>query len=384
MDIKINTENLKNDIISNIQCPVCFIMCDIPLMSCENGHFICKKCLENIIPISCRIKDKSCPQCRSSGFLRNVAYEKIVNEMLNNYDLKCPFSDEGCSETYKFGNQKTHLNNCKFFTQKFNCPCVRCTELNIYTLPNLLKHMIPHYMMEIDDLYSFTFIPSLNIGPLDTMIKEIINDMIIKSNDAIIELSYETNEIQCSYDSKPIMKYSLSNNATFNVSHCVVYPPVDFYNNFKKEDILLDQIGEDFLNITNYTFFIDTNQIYLIRTTCSINSEMVFYDGIYLNTQYILPEENKIKGFIVSYKNNIRYTNNTNEEINNEITPPNKKRKTLKKMEYLGNVFSEFENYNANMSEEILHGNIISFDRTYTKIDKYNALSMVKWYLVYE
>jgi hypothetical protein len=115
-----------NEITGNLLCAVCLQLSDPPLFSCHNGHFTCSGCISRLPGNN--MKTKICPHCRDNGFIRNIPYEKMAEAIYKNTDLDCPFVDEGCQVKYKFGQQKEHLKYCRFFSQKYNCPCANCPE----------------------------------------------------------------------------------------------------------------------------------------------------------------------------------------------------------------------------------------------------------------
>jgi len=138
---------------------------------------------------------------------------------------------------------------------------------------------------------------------------------------------------------------------------------------------------------TNYTFLIDTSQIYLIRSTSSLTSNMVFCDGTYLNTQYMDESDpHRVYGLIVYYNYNNEYTPDEDPSTlnSNNITdePDRKKprRNTFERIRYFESKYFDFEKYKAEMSEEVING--INVEKGINTSRK-DAVGQIKWVLVF-
>jgi len=399
MSMTNSTQNLESpiitkmvsDIIGNLNCPVCMQLCDPPLMSCPNGHFTCSGCIARLA--SETLKRKSCPQCRETGFIRNLPYEKLALNILENTELKCPYSDDNpefCNEKYKYGHLSEHLKLCKGLTQKYNCPCPRCTERNLYSLPELINHLFINMGFDTDDECRFSFVPSVAVGSLDALIGGTLARLETSEFGRNLGMRLAVNELSCSYSESPIINFELRSDAYIGYNSCILYPPYDFYNNFKKEDDLLstdsNESGDKTDNVNNLTFLIDTNQICLIRTTCSINSKMIFCDGTYLNTQYMDEKDpHRIYGLLINYNFNSEY--GKNEQANkcqesNCLGEPEYKRprNSIHRIKYFESKYIEFNKYQPEMAEEVLNGTNIESSIISSK---QIALSQIKWTLVF-
>ena len=383
---------MTSEIISNLNCPVCLQICDTPLMSCPNGHFTCSQCISKLTGDTFR--RKSCPQCREAGFIRNLPYEKMAKELLAGTELKCPHSGDdpsGCQSVYKFGELADHLKICKGLNQKYNCPCPRCSEHNLYSLPELIKHMIINLGFNTDEEYRLSFIPSVAVGPLDGLIGSELAKLEVSEFGRNLGMRLRAHECRCSYSPSVIINYELRSDAYEDYNSCIIYPPYNFFNNFKKEDNLLEtnnSSGED-KSATNFTFLIDISQIYLVRSTCSLTSNMIFCDGTYLNTQYMdETDPHRVYGLNIYYNYNNDYIpdeepSTHNSSANNNIDePPTKKhrRNTFEKIRYFESKYFDFKKYKAEMSEEVMNGiNVVKGINT----SKKDAVGLIKWFLVF-
>ena len=380
---------MTSDIISNLQCPVCLQMCDPPLMSCANGHFTCQPCTSRISGDT--LKRKLCPQCREQGFIRNLPYEKMAIELLDGTDIKCPHSSDepgGCMGSYKFGKLGEHLKHCAGITQKYNCPCPRCTERNLYSLPELIKHIIINLGFNTDDEYRLSFVPSVAIGPLDALIGGELARTETSEFGRNLGMRLSAHESKCSYSTSPIINYKLCSDAYEDYNSCIIYPPYNFFENFKKEDNLLETETTTSRGgaATNLTFLIDTSQIYLIRTTCSLTSDMIFGDATYLNSQYMDDTDpHRVYGIMVNYNYNSEYTKDSEPStpITDVLGEPEKKksrRSTFEKIKYFESKYFDFDKYRAEMSEEVMNGVRIEKGVNTSKKD---AIGHIKWTLVF-
>jgi len=383
---------MTSEIISNLNCPVCLQMCDPPLMSCSNGHFTCSQCISRLSGDT--LRRKSCPQCRETGFIRNLPYEKMAKELLDGTELKCPHSGDdpsSCHTVYKFGELAGHLKTCQGLTQKYNCPCPRCSEHNLYSLPELIKHMIINLGFNTDEEYRLSFIPSVAVGPLDGLIGGELAKLEVSEFGRNLGMRLSAHECRCSYSSSVIINYELRSDAYEDYNSFMIYPPYNFFNNFKREDNLLETNSSSSRDrsATNFTFLIDTSQIYLVRCTCSLTSNMIFCDGTYLNTQYMdETDPHRVYGLNVYYNYNNDYTpdeepsSGTSDNTNNTNEPPAKKtrRNTFEKMRYFESKYFDFEKYKAEMSEEVMNGiNVVKGINT----SKKDAVGQIKWFLVF-
>lgn len=383
---------MSSEIISTLNCPVCLQMCDPPLMSCYNGHFTCLQCISKLSGDT--LRRKSCPQCRETGFIRNLPYEKMAKELLAETELKCPHSGDdtyGCHSIYKFGELTDHLKTCSGLIQKYNCPCLKCTEHNLYSLPELINHMIINLGFNTYEEYRLNFIPSEAVGPLDGPIGRELAKLEVSEFGRNLGLRLNAHESGCSYSKSVIINYELKSDAHEDYNSIIIYPPYNFFNNFKKEDNLLgtdNSSGPDRTS-TNFTFLIDTNQIYLVRSTCSITSNMVFCDGTYLNTQYMDESDpHRVFGLSIQYNYNHNYTPDEEPSIETSDNtyyidePPAKKnhRNTFKKIKYFGCTYINFEKYKSEMSEEVVNG--INVEKG-INTSKKDTIRQIQWCLVF-
>lgn len=114
-------------ILKELECPVCFNTCTPPIYTCQNGHIICSTCRESIT---------SCPTCRDVNLgTRNFFAEHFIAQ----YSQSCRFARDGCTFLkWKGEDMKGHERNC--FYRPVPCIVPSCSTGVRFKF--LLDHMI--------------------------------------------------------------------------------------------------------------------------------------------------------------------------------------------------------------------------------------------------
>ncbi|KAL5969015.1 E3 ubiquitin-protein ligase sina, partial [Taenia solium] len=71
-----------------------------PILQCQSGH---------IVFVSCRIKLSSCPICRRTLDIHNLAMEKLAASIL----FACKYALTGCTETFPYAVKAEHESVCE-------------------------------------------------------------------------------------------------------------------------------------------------------------------------------------------------------------------------------------------------------------------------------
>jgi E3 ubiquitin-protein ligase SIAH1 len=99
---------LDEDLLKELECPVCMEYMAPPIKLCTNGHTTCSKCRERV---------PCCPTCRAVFTeIRSVALENIARRL--NYP--CANRMSGCLDLFSFKNITEHHAVCVH--GKINCP----------------------------------------------------------------------------------------------------------------------------------------------------------------------------------------------------------------------------------------------------------------------
>jgi len=104
-----SAHDLSDDVLEQLECPVCMQYMLPPITMCGNGHNICS---------SCKQKIQKYPNCREplSDTLRNRALEKLAVR------VECPCSNKphGCTLTFPIALIREHEDVGQFCP--FDCP----------------------------------------------------------------------------------------------------------------------------------------------------------------------------------------------------------------------------------------------------------------------
>ena len=99
---------LDEDLLSDLECPVCMEYMVPPIKLCTNGHNICSKCRESV---------HCCPTCRAEfSEIRNVALENIAKSQ----KYPCVNRQSGCLDLFPIEHIAKHHAVCLY--SKIKCP----------------------------------------------------------------------------------------------------------------------------------------------------------------------------------------------------------------------------------------------------------------------
>lgn len=107
IDLKKNP-NINWDMLSEMECPVCFDYMLSPIYQCTNGHSICEPCKSRLT---------ECPVCKNKfQETKNFVLEKMTQHMI----YPCKFYKSGCQFSVKATEIRNHENGCEF--GPYTCP----------------------------------------------------------------------------------------------------------------------------------------------------------------------------------------------------------------------------------------------------------------------
>jgi len=95
-------QDLSQDVLEQLECPVCTEYMLPPITLCANGHNICSSCKQRL---------KNCPTCRKPFFhIRNRTLEKLALR------VECPCSNapHGCTLTFPIALIREHQDVCEY------------------------------------------------------------------------------------------------------------------------------------------------------------------------------------------------------------------------------------------------------------------------------
>lgn len=117
-------ENLNN-ILSELECPVCSDYMHKEISVCESGHSICKICKD---------KCSACPVCKSRfGDTRNYTLEKVIDAL----KFSCKNKSLGCTVVLNPIEIYYHMQDCECET--YTCPLAELTKCTWTGKTKLIK-----------------------------------------------------------------------------------------------------------------------------------------------------------------------------------------------------------------------------------------------------
>lgn len=108
----------------NLMCAICHCPFVEPArLDCD--HFFCRDCVDQALKH--QAKDaKCCPACRrKTRRVSIVPVPKIINRILDELLVRCPFSEEGCSEELPRGAVQDHVDRYCIYSE-VECPSGGC------------------------------------------------------------------------------------------------------------------------------------------------------------------------------------------------------------------------------------------------------------------
>ncbi|PSN52219.1 hypothetical protein C0J52_12776 [Blattella germanica] len=143
-------DSLMEDLLYQIECPVCLEYMLPPICLCCNGHNICNVCKPNF---------EKCPTCRGRLLesTRNFTAETVSRSITHT----CRYKKSGCTDHFVIDFKEEHEKCCKFRPQK--CPFYMTTSCPWKgPLAQVLTHIIKEHndcgLREISDLMFVTSI----------------------------------------------------------------------------------------------------------------------------------------------------------------------------------------------------------------------------------
>lgn len=117
------TCDLRRDLLSELECPVCTEYMLPPILFCVNGHNICP---------NCKPKLKQCPTCRQPFVnIRNVALEKMARQI----EYPCSYWRYGCRKKVNLDIKIKHERVCPY--NQYSCPLTK-VKYTVITIKSLV------------------------------------------------------------------------------------------------------------------------------------------------------------------------------------------------------------------------------------------------------
>ncbi|CAH1114295.1 unnamed protein product [Psylliodes chrysocephalus] len=126
---------LHDDLLEDLECPICCEYLIPPIRMCNTGHSICNQCREKI---------SICPMCSSTFSTgRNVTLESVANKI----KYPCEYRRYGCTEKMDLSERIPHQKKCSYKIIK--CPKENCKFVGV--LNDLINHCWEnHEILNVD------------------------------------------------------------------------------------------------------------------------------------------------------------------------------------------------------------------------------------------
>jgi E3 ubiquitin-protein ligase SIAH1 len=145
-----DTSVVSEELLHDLECPVCTEYMVPPIKVCTNGHPICSKCRERV---------QHCPTCRAEhSEIRNVTLEDFIRKV----KYPCANRHSGCLQLFSIEHINEHQAVCAY--GKIKCPLHLLNECSWKGLKNDLKEHVkaahPTYIVKKSSFLS----PHLSSG----------------------------------------------------------------------------------------------------------------------------------------------------------------------------------------------------------------------------
>jgi E3 ubiquitin-protein ligase SIAH1 len=103
-------DGLSNELLLELECPVCMDYFLPPIAMCVNGHNICNSCKSTL---------KNCPTCKGNFTdVKNLSLENICRKVA----VPCKYKTNGCTEVLPMDTISKHQSACPYC--QYKCPFV--------------------------------------------------------------------------------------------------------------------------------------------------------------------------------------------------------------------------------------------------------------------
>lgn len=117
-------EKLYDELLVELECPICMTYMSPPIRQCSTGHSICEPCRKRL---------PKCPLCQGNFTdSKNITLEALARKM----HYPCVNFKAGCVERLALNDRESHEKHCTF--RVYKCPDPRCREICRYE--NIIEH----------------------------------------------------------------------------------------------------------------------------------------------------------------------------------------------------------------------------------------------------
>lgn len=96
---------INDNVPEHLKCPICFEMPEGKIFQCKDGHVIGEECYMQL---------KECPQCRVPFDKNAEIRNRLMESMLDELKMECPYHASGCKEKLDRKTIRQHVESCRF------------------------------------------------------------------------------------------------------------------------------------------------------------------------------------------------------------------------------------------------------------------------------
>ena len=104
-------ERFETTVNRNFHCLICYNVLKEPVMCGNNQHYFCHDCITEHL----RRNSHTCPTCADELTVETLTLvPRIVQDYLDELNIRCDYYDRGCRELVQLQNLKRHVAECRF------------------------------------------------------------------------------------------------------------------------------------------------------------------------------------------------------------------------------------------------------------------------------
>ena len=113
---------MKGEVVSKLECPICYNIMLPPIRQCSEGHTLCDTCCQKIM--NQNANRKVCPTCRAT-MANPVARARALEDWAAGANVKVKCDMASCALTFPYAKFDEHKQCCAGRTVV--CPLKRCS-----------------------------------------------------------------------------------------------------------------------------------------------------------------------------------------------------------------------------------------------------------------
>ena len=113
----------EENVLSKLECPVCYVTMLPPIRQCNEGHNLCERCCTRLLAAGRPSEPPKCPTCRIT-LKEPVARARNLEDVAIEANIQVMCDMPGCGESIRYSEISQHKQTCAGRTVL--CPLKRC------------------------------------------------------------------------------------------------------------------------------------------------------------------------------------------------------------------------------------------------------------------